>query len=96
MKRRGVSFIEHYIDDFITLGAPGSNECETNQHLMLECCEIMGVPIELEKSEGPSLSIVFLGIEMDSMAMEMRLAAKKLDDLRGSSGVAREESGDQA
>ena len=82
MRGRGVSFTEHYIDDFITLGGPRSEECKANQHLMLETCEVMGVPIENEKSEGPSTSLVFLGIELDSVTMEMRLPADKLRSLK--------------
>ena len=29
-EQRGVSFIDHYIDDFVTLGAPLSMECAMN------------------------------------------------------------------
>ena len=82
MKQRGVSFVDHYIDDFITLGRPRTDECKRNQRLMRGTCEAMGAPIEEEKSEGPSPSLVFLGIELDSIAMEMRLPPDKLRNLR--------------
>ena len=73
MEERGVTFAEHYIDDFITLGAPGSGECSRNVQLMLQTCESAGVPVEASKSEGPASSLTFLGVEIDSMAMELRL-----------------------
>ena len=34
MVQRGVSFVDHYIDDFITLGAPTSSQCASNLHVM--------------------------------------------------------------
>ena len=41
MRKEGVSFVEHYIDDFITVGRQGSPECQDN----LETCEATGMPI---------------------------------------------------
>ena len=82
MKERGVSFVEHYIDDFITLGAPKSGECARNVQIMLQTCEGAGVPVEESKSEGPALSLTFLGIDVDSVAMELRLPADKLLQLQ--------------
>ena len=76
--------MEHYIDDFITLGRPRSNECQAKQCAMLETCKAMGVPIEAEKSEGRSILIMFLGIELDSNDMEMRLPPEKFSNLRKS------------
>ena len=53
MKREGVSLINHYLDDFITLGRLGSDKCANNFHRMLETCEDTGTPAEGEKSESP-------------------------------------------
>ena len=36
MRQRDVTFVGHYIDDFITLGRPRSDECQANQRAMLE------------------------------------------------------------
>lgn len=36
MQCRGVSFVDHYIDDFITAGSPRSMECHNNLQVMLE------------------------------------------------------------
>ena len=82
MERMGVDWVAHYIDDFITMGAPGSNACAANAVLMHEACDQMGLPVEPEKDEGPATALPFLGIELDSMAMEMRLPSEKLTRLR--------------
>ena len=82
MKQKGVSFVDHYIDDFVTLGAPLSTQCATNLQIMTDTCEDTGTPIEPDKTEDPSISIVFLGIELDLVTMELRLLADKLARLR--------------
>ena len=79
--------MDHYIDDFITRGRASSNECKRNQRLMLKTCETMGFPIEAEKSDGPCSTLVFLGIELDTVAMEMRLPPDKLSKLKESPAV---------
>ena len=82
MQARGVAFVDHYIDDFITLGAPRSEECAKNMQTMLQVCREAGVPFEESKSEGPSSVLTFLGIEIDSLAMKLRLPADKLSQLQ--------------
>lgn len=69
MRQKGVSFVDHYIDDFITVGRPGSKECCNNLQLMLETCEITGTPVDPVKTEGPCTVLVFLGIKVDSMTV---------------------------
>ena len=46
MQQRGVSIVDHYLDDFITLGKPGSAECHCNFETMLETCRVTGFPVE--------------------------------------------------
>ena len=45
-------------------------------------CELLGFPVAPHKVEGPSTSITFLGIEVDSCRFELRLPAEKLSRLR--------------
>ena len=66
----------HYIDDFITLGATESTECENNVTIIREACEETGLPTETEKNEGPATIIGFLGMELDTEALEIRLPTK--------------------
>ena len=48
----------------------------------LNVCKELGVTVALEKCAGPTVCIVFLGIELNSENVEMRLPRDKLDWLR--------------
>jgi hypothetical protein len=82
MQRRGIENIFHYIDDFITLGKPDSRECEQNNAIMHGTCDEVGLPSDPDKDEGPSTTITFTGMEIDSVAMEIRLPQVKLARVR--------------
>ena len=75
MEQKGAVHIFHYIDDFITLGAPDSPECSQSALIMHEACEEMGLPTEPDKDEGPATTISFL-------ALEIRLRQDKLVRMR--------------
>ena len=60
------------------MGTPESTECLVNNTIMHKVCDEIGLPTEPEKNEGPSTSLAFTGIEIDSVAMELRLPAEKL------------------
>ena len=78
LRRSRVSHIDHYLDDYITMGAPATSECQHNLSLILDKCETLGVPIASEKLVGPSTCLTFLGIEIDTEEGVMRLPAEKL------------------
>ena len=78
----GISSCLHYIDDFLTLGAPDSQECAHNLRVLTDICKVLGIPLAIEKIEGPSVCIIFLGIELDARTMTMRLPQEKPDHLR--------------
>ena len=61
IRAQGVKYICHYLDDFITVGSPGSMECAANLAVTLSTCAWLGVPIAADKSEGPSTCITFRG-----------------------------------
>ena len=82
LQQRGTSFTAHYLDDFITLGSPGSSQCADNQCIMYETCMELGVPLAAHKCMGPSTCLVILGIEIDTIAMELRLPQEKLSKLK--------------
>ena len=72
----------HYVDDFITLGPSQSAERNANVDIMHICCDDVGLPVEPEKDEGPATCITFLGLELDSEALELRLPTEKLSSMR--------------
>jgi hypothetical protein len=78
MQEKGASHVDHYVDDFITMGRPGTVECANNARIMLQVCEEAGAPVEEDKTEGPATTLPFLGIEVDTIAMELRLPLEKL------------------
>ena len=41
---QGVSYLIHYLDDFLTIGAPGSSECERNLETLIQVRQVVGVP----------------------------------------------------
>ena len=90
MQQRGVQQVFHYIDDFITIGAPKTGECEWNVRIMHEVCQELGLPVAEEKNEGPTSSLQFLGLELDTEAMEIRLPHSKLVQLQAMLAAWRE------
>ena len=81
-QQNNVSFLIHYLDDFLTIGPPLSSACQHNLDTIIRICNYLGVPLALEKVEGPSTSLPFLGIVLDTIKMEARLPEDKLCKLR--------------
>ena len=81
VRRQGVPYIFHYVDDFILVGKPHSSDCANYLATMLRTCTSLGVPIAPEKCEGPAKSLTVLGIELDTELMQLRLPADKLSRL---------------
>ena len=75
MRQEGISWLADYVDDFVTVGAPGTQECQRNVDLMHVVCTKADMSVEPEKDEA---TIVFLGLELDSTAQEIRLPGDKL------------------
>lgn len=65
IQQRGVKFLWHYLDNWVGLTV----ECAK------ESCKLTGMPIEWEKVEGPATTINFLGMELDTGWMQIRLPA---------------------
>ena len=82
LKAEGADFVIHYLDDFFVVGAPNSDECETNVLKVLEVFARLGLPVAVHKLEGPVVCLTFLGFELDSVAMELRLPVWKLRELQ--------------
>ena len=62
---RGVESTLHYLDDFLLLGPPRQPACHQALSTTLALCEELGFPVAPEKTEGPTTSLTFLGIEID-------------------------------
>ena len=80
---RGVRYLLHYLDDFLFIGAPGTEEAAMAARIATEGFQSLGVPIASHKTEGPSSCITFLGIVVDTRACQLRLPEEKLRRLQG-------------
>ena len=77
---KGVTSSIHYLDDFLTMGS--AHNCQRNIQTILNCCSALGIPLKIQKIEGPSRQVTFLGILLDTVKMEIRLPDSKLDQLK--------------
>ena len=70
--------IIHYLDDFLLIGPPGCDDCAVALAILLQTFNLLGLPVAWEKLEGPTACLTFLGLEIDSAALELRLPQEKL------------------
>lgn len=78
---RGVKSTLHHLDDFLLLGPPHSLVCQQALHTTLALCEELGFPVAPEKTEGPTTSLTFLGIKLDTQEQQIRLPREKQERL---------------
>ena len=71
----------HYLDDFLIVGSPGADQCASSVQETLRVCERLGIPVAMDKLEGPATCISFLGIMLDSEAQTLSLPQDKLEDI---------------
>ena len=64
------------------VGRGGTGECTRAMAALKETCHILGMPLDDAKEEGPAEVVTFLGIELDTNNMEIRLPREKLTELR--------------
>ena len=79
---QGVSLILHYLDDFLAMGKANTTECQHNLELITRLCKFLGVPLKVEKLEGPTEVLIFLGIILDTLRLEMRFPTDRLEELK--------------
>ena len=76
-----IKFISHYLDDFFLAGPAPSGICKKNMTLTQSLFKRLGVPLAPDKIIGPTTTLTYLGIVIDSANMELRLPQDKLRDL---------------
>lgn len=79
----GGNSIIHYLDDFICMVPASSRICAGLLATWEHRADRFGIPVAPEKTGGPSTVITFLGVVLDSGAMERRLSVDKLANLKG-------------
>ena len=78
----GVTMVLHYLDDFLTMGQKGSDQCAHNLDIMKKVCVLLGFPLKVEKIDGPTAVIIFLGILLDTQNLELRLPSEKMEEIK--------------
>ena len=78
LRQEGVAEVDHYLDDFVTLGPAQSPVCGQNLSAIKSVCHRLGVPLAVEKLAGPATCLEFLGIVIDTAEQELRLPRDKL------------------
>ncbi len=73
-----IPYLVHLLDDFLIISPPDSIPAAhllTTQKVFSE----LGIPLALDKTAGPSTSIEFLGINLDSQKFQASLPKEKID-----------------
>ena len=70
--------ILHLLDDFLII-SPSTELCQKQLDTFFMLCSYLGIPMAPERTVGPSTTIAFAGIELDTVLMEARLPQEKLD-----------------
>ena len=71
--------IQHYYDDFLNVGPPGSDQCQLAQDTCLAVCDYLGVHVEHSKTISATTSLKYLSFILDSEQLEIRLPKEKQD-----------------
>eukprot|EP01113_Clastostelium_recurvatum_P041669 TRINITY_DN665_c0_g1_i1.p1 TRINITY_DN665_c0_g1~~TRINITY_DN665_c0_g1_i1.p1 ORF type:complete len:597 (+),score=85.38 TRINITY_DN665_c0_g1_i1:1929-3719(+) len=80
-RRRGVRFLLVYIDDFLII-AESREEAQKAMDIVLELLAELGFTVEPLKCVPPTQVVIFLGVELDSVAGAARVPEVRLRKLK--------------
>ncbi|XP_062578413.1 uncharacterized protein LOC134240321 isoform X1 [Saccostrea cucullata] len=76
--RTGLETLDHYLDDFIFAGKGGTSECSRLMENFKSVTTDIGVPLAEDKTAGPTTNITYLGLEIDTIEMVIRIPQPKV------------------
>ncbi|CAB4028379.1 Hypothetical predicted protein, partial [Paramuricea clavata] len=79
VRNYAVSPLFHYLDDYLTMGPANSSICQSHMDTAFTVFARLGLPLHLQKCEGSSTVLVFLGVELYSVQQLARLPRDKVD-----------------
>ena len=79
-RRLEVGNLLHYLDDYL-FAAENKSGCQHIMDKFMEYTSVLGVPVAEEKTEGPKTVLIFLGLELDSDQMVIRIPAAKVCEI---------------
>lgn len=80
IQSRGVPLLIHYLDDY-ALVASSKAVSQSHKEILESTCRELDIPLEPCKLVGPSQVLEFLGIEVDTVRIQLRLPTEKMDRL---------------
>ena len=83
-KRRGLETLDHYLDDFFFAGQDSTNGCQMLMSAFQKLCVQLEILLTEDKTKGPTTTIIFLGLEIDTVLMLVRIPEDKLIKLKES------------
>ena len=72
-------YLIHYLDDFLLI-SPTQPACLHAKNTIVTLFTNLGIPLSWNKIEGPSTSLTFLGIQLDTLRWQLRLPEDKLSN----------------
>ncbi len=69
---RGIQHQIHYLDDFLFLAPSNSDQGKLTRDTALATLDL-GIPVALHKTEGPTTTLTFLGILINTHTFELQL-----------------------
>jgi hypothetical protein len=78
----GIETLDHYLDDFIFAGSESNNNCKILMDTFMNISSKLGVPIAENKTVWPTTFLTFLGLDIDTLIMVVKIPADKLCKLK--------------
>lgn len=79
--KSGISTLDHYLDDFLFARAALSNDCKIMMDTFHSVSRDLGGPLPENKTEGPTTHLTYLGLNIDTVEMKVKMSTAKLDQL---------------
>ena len=77
----------HYLENYFLAGPPADPACAGHLEDFLRVAAQLGVHVAMEKVEGPTTILTFLGLQLDSTAQVIRLPPKTEGTMSGATPV---------
>ena len=78
LQQQGHNGIVVYLDDFLVI-EPTKEKCLDTLNTLIALVRKLGFCVAWNKVQGPTTCLTFLGVELDSRKMEMRLPTEKVE-----------------
>ena len=72
---------DHYLDDFIFAGPCDTDACLALMQQFIDLCRELNLPIATEKTVWPCTCLTYLGYQLDSVSLEIKMPKEKVQVL---------------